>query len=92
VYGPPLSRVWWAWEEEPSSPSLVHWVNGFVMGEARGLGALRRTALARERAMGRDCVRRVGDVPIGGRQGPEAGLGLGGCRDEPQGIWQPLVL
>ena len=53
---------------------------------------LRRIALAQERAMGRDCVRRVGDVPIEGPRGPGEGSGLGGCRDEPQGIWQPLVL
>lgn len=65
---------------------------GFVMGEARGLMTLRRIALAQERAMGRDCVRRVGDVPIEGPRGPGEGSGLGGCRDEPQGIWQPLVL
>lgn len=42
--------------------------------------------------MGRDYVRHVGDVPIGEQRGPGEGLELDGCRNERQGIWQPLVL
>ena len=92
MYESPLSQVEWAWEQRPSSPSLVPWVKRLVMGEARGSRAPRRTAPARERAMERDCVRRVGDVPIEGRLGLGEGSGLGGCQDERQGIWQLLVL
>lgn len=88
---PPLSQVSRVWEQ-PSSPSLVPWVKGVVVGEARGPGALRRTALVRERAMGRDYVRRVKDVPIWGRRGPGEGLELDECPDEHQGIWRPLAL
>jgi hypothetical protein len=62
------------------------WGERIRAGESSRIGALRHTALARERAMGQNCVRRVGDVPIGGRRGLGEGMGLSGCRDERQGI------
>ena len=92
MVGSPLSQVSEVWGQRSFSLSFVAWVVGVVAGEARGLVALPRTAPVRERATGRGCVRHVGDVPIGERRGLGEELELGGCRDEHQGIWRPLVL
>ena len=92
MYVPPLSRVSWVWERQPSYPSSVPLAKVVVEEEARGRAVLRRTALVQGKVTGRGCVRRVRDVPIGGRRGLEEGLALGGCRDAHQGIWQPPVL